>query len=244
MGEVVDCKIIAHRGASGLVDFDNSIESFKRAIEIGADMIEFDVRKTEDDRLVAFHDAEIKDKNLSNIKYEELLNLSRKDGYEVPLVEEVIQLCKGKIGLDIELKEESYEGEVVELVTTYLGYDEFVMKSFSDKTVKRIKSIDHKVDAGLLLGVEDPSNNIKTRFSELFPKKRLKKCRADFVSPNHRLLNLFFLKRMESFGGEVYVWTVNDVDLIEKLLRKEVDGIITDRPDLALKVRQELSESS
>lgn len=234
----MDCKIIAHRGASALVEFDNTIEAFEKAIEIGADFVEFDVRKTKDDRIVAFHDASIEGKKISNLEYEELLQISERKGYRVPKVEEVVRLCKGEVGLDIELKEEGYEKEVVDLVKSYLGYDEFIMKSFSDTTVKTIKKIDSSIDAGLLLGVDDPSSKLKARFSELFPGKRLKRCRADFVSPNHRLLKLFFLKRMKKLGTEVYVWTVNDKDLMEKLLSKNVAAIITDRPGLALKIKQ------
>ncbi len=234
----MNTKIIAHRGASGLVEFENTIESFRKAIEIGADMIEFDVRKTKDDRLIAFHDPSIGGRKISDLTYDEVLEFSKKIGYEVPLVEDVLRLCKGKIGLDIEFKEIGYEEEVIELVENYLDYDEFLMKSFNDETVRRINKYDPSIKTGLLLGVEEPENTIKTRFSELFPKKRLKKCRADFVSPNYRLLHLFFLKRMRKAGIDVYVWTVNDSEMIKKLLGKDVTGIITDRPDLALKLKK------
>ncbi len=231
-------KVVAHRGASGLVEFDNSIESFRKAIEIGADMVEFDVRRTKDGELIAFHDLSIEERKISELKYDEILEFSKKKGYKVPLVEEVIQLCEGKVGLDIELKERGYEEEVIELVREYLDYDEFLMKSFCDETVNRINEHDPDIKTGLLLGVEEPTNRIKTRLSELFPKRRLERCRADFVSPNHKLLKFFFLKRMRKAGFEVYVWTVNDIQMIRKLFEKSVTGIITDRPDLALKYKK------
>jgi len=233
-----DCKIIAHRGASGLTEFDNSFESFRKAVDLGADMIEFDVRKTRDDVMIAFHDPVIEGERISDLSYEELLDITEEIGFKVPTVEDVVNLSKDKIGLDIELKEKGYEKRVVELVRDNLDYDRYVMKSFTDECVKSIKEYDPEVQAGLLLGVEDPQSKIKTRLSELFPKKRLNRCKADFVAPNYRLLRLFYLKRMWKSGFDVFVWTVNDVEMMEKLLNEGVEGLITDRPDLALDVRE------
>ncbi len=234
----MDSKIIAHRGASGLVEFDNSIESFKKAIELGADMVEFDVRRTKDDVLIAFHDPFLNDKKISELEYKEILEKTKREGYKVPTVKEVVKLCKGKIDLDIELKEKGYEKELIQLVVPQLDYDEFMMKSFKDEVVKSINELDPKIETGLILGVEEPENKIFTRLSELFPKCRLKRCEADFVCPNHRLLKLFFLKRMDLSDLDVYVWTVNDGDLMKKLVQKQVKGIITDRPDIALQIRE------
>jgi len=233
-----DCKIIAHRGASGLTEFDNSYESFRKAVELGADMIEFDVRKTRDDVLIAFHDPEIEGERISDLSYEELLDITEEIGFRVPTVGEVVNLSKDKIGLDIELKEEGYEEKVVELVREDLGYDSYVMKSFYDNCVKSIKRYDSKVEVGLLLGLEDPDSKIKTRLSELFPERRLNRCKADFVAPNYRLLRFYYLWRMWRLGFEVFVWTVNEVELMERLISKGVDALITDRPDFALKVRE------
>ncbi len=233
----MDTKIIAHRGASGLVEFDNSMESFKKAIEIGADMVEFDVRKTKDNRLIAFHDYTLDDKSINELEYDTILEITEEKGYKVPTVEDVVMLCKDKIGLDIELKEEGYEDEIIDLVSEHLDYDQFMMKSFSDRSVDSISNHDSEVQTGLLLGVKNPDNKFKTRLSELFPKKRLKKCDADFVSPNHQLLKLMYLKRMDFRGFPVYVWTVNDPVMILRLIEKGVDGVITDRPDIALDIQ-------
>ncbi len=234
-----DCKIIAHRGASGLTEFDNSLESFRKAVELGADMIEFDVRKTRDDVLVAFHDPEVEGEKISDLSYEELLDITEEIGFRVPTVEDVVNLSKSRIGLDIELKEKGYEEKVIELVRDHLDYDRYVIKSFFDKCVESIKRYDVEVQTGLLLGLENPKSKIRTRLSELFPKRRLNRCKADFVSPNYRLLRFFYLKRMRILGFEVFVWTINEVELMERLIGKGVDALITDRPDLALKVREQ-----
>lgn len=233
------CKIIAHRGASGLSEFDNSLESFRKAVEIGADMIELDVRKTRDGVLIAFHDPDIEGKKVSDLTYEELLEITEEKGFKVPKLDEVVQLSKGKIGLDIELKEEGYEEQLVDLVREKLDYENYVMKSFSDKCVESIKRYDPKIETGLLLGLENPDSKIQTRLSELFPKRRLNRCNADFAAPNFQLLRFFYLKRMRRSGYDIYVWTVNDMKMMRHLIKKGVDALITDRPDLALKVKRD-----
>ncbi|MFP4051041.1 MAG: glycerophosphodiester phosphodiesterase [Thermoplasmata archaeon] len=233
-------KIIAHRGASGLVEFDNSFESFRKAIEIGADMVEFDVRRTEDGKLIAFHDPSLEGEEISSLTYEEIQEITDDKGYNVPAVEDVVLLFKDKIGLDIELKEGGYEDEVIKIVKRHLDYDEFIMKSFLDSAVKAVKEYDDNIKTGLLLGIEDPEYKIKTRLSELFPKGRLKRCGLDFVAPNYQLLKLFFLRRMKYSDIDVFVWTVNNPVRMNRLMRKAVEGIITDRPDIALEVKRNI----
>ncbi len=236
-------KIIGHRGASGLVEYDSSVKSFEKAIELGVDMVEFDVRRTKDGTLTAFHDSELDGEDIEDITHDEIQEITGDKGYKVPTVEDVVRLCKGKIDLDIELKVEGYEEEVIELVLSHLDHDGFIIKSFSDETVKSIKEYDPKIEAGLILGnlllsIEDRENNVKTRISELFPKRRLRRCNADFVAPYYRLLKFFFIRRMENMGMDIYVWTVNDVEMMKSLMKKGVEGIITDRPDLALELRE------
>ncbi|MFW6196116.1 MAG: glycerophosphodiester phosphodiesterase, partial [Thermoplasmatota archaeon] len=215
-------------------------ESFRKAIEIGADMVEFDVRRTEDGKLIAFHDPSLEGEEISSLTYEEIQEITDEKGYKVPTVEDVVLLCKDKIGLDIELKEGGYEDEVIKIVKRHLDYDEFIMKSFLDSAVKAVKEYDDNIKTGLLLGVENPESKIRTRFSELFPKRRVKNCNADFVSPNHQLLRLFFLKRMKASGKDVYVWTVNDPVKMIHLFEKKVKAVITDRPDLAIEVKDNM----
>ncbi|MFW5904356.1 MAG: glycerophosphodiester phosphodiesterase, partial [Candidatus Saliniplasma sp.] len=106
--------------------------------------------------------------------------------------------------------------------------------------VKAVKEYDDNIKTGLLLGVENPESKIRTRLSELFPKRRVKNCNADFVSPNHQLLRLFFLKRMKASGKDVYVWTVNDPVKMIHLFEKKVKAVITDRPDLAIEVKDNM----
>ncbi|MCH2048666.1 MAG: glycerophosphodiester phosphodiesterase [Trichodesmium sp. ALOHA_ZT_67] len=228
--------IIAHRGASGLVKFENTLASFAKAIELGVSMVEFDVRKTQDNLFVAFHDESIDGIKLRDLTYQQLLNISQKKGFDVPLVEDVLKLCQRKIKLDIELKEAGYELEIVNLVKKYLDYQDYVIKSFIDTAIITLKKTDNKITTGLLLGLGNPQNLILTRLSEIFPEFRLLLTKADFVSPNYQLIKLGFVWRMKILNKNIYVWTINDEKLMSKIIKKGIFALITDRPDLALKL--------
>jgi glycerophosphoryl diester phosphodiesterase len=232
--------IIAHRGASAFAR-ENTIESFQKAIELRADMIEFDVRRTKDHVLIAHHDAFLKGKPIRDLAYEEIRQMAREQGFPLAALEEILQCTKGKIGLDVELKEEGYEKEVVDLLSRYFQKDQFVITSFHDSCIKRVKENDPEIKTGLILGIWKPGNLIFTRLSEFFPIRRCKKAGADMLVPNWELLKFGFLERVKRKNIPVFVWTVNDEEMIRKLLQDErVDGIITDRPDLALSLRQKM----
>ncbi|MGB3512228.1 MAG: glycerophosphodiester phosphodiesterase [Microcoleaceae cyanobacterium] len=228
--------IIAHRGASGLVQFENTLASFEKAIELGLPMAEFDVRKTQDNLFVVFHDESIDGIKLKDLTYQQVLDISRQKGFDVSLVSDVLKLCRGKIRLDIELKEVGYEPEIVKLVKEYLGYQDYVIKSFIDAAIIAVKQADNKITTGLLLGVKNPQNLIATRLSEIFPEYRLFRAKANFVSPNYQLLNYGFSWRMKIFKKPIYVWTVNEKKLMLEVVKKGAFAIISDKPDLALKL--------
>lgn len=226
--------IIAHRGASALAKYENTIESFQIAIELKVDYVEFDIRKTYDDKLIVFHNANINSQPISALTYRELCEITSTDGYVPPLFSQVVELCKGKIKLDIELKETGYEKRVIDIVLKSYDYKDFIIKSFHDKAVFRIKQYDHNIRAGLLVGKEHASP--KRRFHELFPRKRLSMCKADFISPNYFFCFKAYIKRMHRMGINVLVWTVNSEKQIKKCIRLGADGLITDRPDVALRL--------
>jgi glycerophosphoryl diester phosphodiesterase len=229
--------IIAHRGASYLAEHENTLEAFQLSIDIGADYAEFDIRRTKDKKLIVVHDAEIDGVPYKDLNYDEICELTAPFNYNIPLLIDVLKLCQGRIKLDIELKEGGYEKQVILLVRDMFHYDKFMMKSFDDNVVARIKAIDPNIKTGLLIGME--TANAKRRFNEYFPERRLKLCNADFVSPHYSLATREFVFRMRRHKKEVYIWTVNGIKNIEKYMRYKPDGIITDMPDGAIYVRRD-----
>jgi len=227
--------IIAHRGASALATHENTLEAFQIAINLQADFAEFDIRRTKDHQLIAFHNPDLNGTDIRQLTYGEICRITGTHGYRVPLLQEVLELCRGKIKLDIELKETGYEQKIIDLVERYYDYSDYMMKSFIDRSVLRIKEIDPNIKARLLIGT--PRNTIIHRLNEYFPLHRLHVCKADFISPHFQFVTREFLLRMHLHRKEVYAWTVNDIAKMSKLIRKGVDGIITDRPDFGLQAR-------
>lgn len=214
---------------------DNTIESFSLAITTGAEYVEMDIRRTKDCQLVVFHDDNINGISVGELSFSELNQEADKAGYQVPLFEDVLKLCQGKIKLDLELKETGYEKQVIFLVKKYFSYDAFMLKSFLDTAVLRVKEADPHIKAGLLLGYRVADK--KRRFNEYFPLRRILACKADFISPHFKLVTWTFALRMKLLGKDMYVWTVNDETIMNKLLKKRVEGIITDIPDVGVRVR-------
>jgi glycerophosphoryl diester phosphodiesterase len=235
--------IVAHRGASSLTT-ENTIESFKKAIEIGVDMIEFDVRRIRDQALIVYHDELMEGKPVKELTYDEISKMTIRQGFSVPTLEEVLKCTSGKIKLDVEIKEEGYEKEVIELVSRYFKKDQFVITSFHDRCIKRIKDNHPDVKVGLILGISRTEHPIRTRISEFFPARRCREAKADFLVAHRRLLWFGFLGRAKKENKPVFVWTVNDPKKIWKMLHNEkIDAIITDKPDLALSLRKKMDAS-
>ena len=242
--------IVAHRGKTATIKSENTIEAFKKAIEIGIPQIEFDLRISQDGHIISYHDRTIwrgsqtqDEIEIADLKYHELQSIAKSQGFEVPLFEDILKLCRDRIALDIEIKEEGYEDRIVELATKYLKYSNFVIKSFNDTSVRRIKDLDPQIEVGLLLGKVRGKFPLLSILAQFFPEYRIFKTGADFVAPHFRLLKFGFLWRMKLLNRAVYVWTVNEERRLFKLMRrKDIAAIITDKPELAMKILDALHQ--
>ena len=112
--------IIAHRGASNLAP-ENTLKAFKKAIELKADYIEFDVHQSNDGEIVIMHDANTfrTTRHLGSIKemtLEELKQLDCGDGEKIPTLQELIKIAKGKIGLNCEVKARGFAKQIVNIL--------------------------------------------------------------------------------------------------------------------------------
>ena len=105
--------IISHRGKIDLSSQENTLVGIQEVIDLGIDMVEFDVRKTKDNVLICYHDANIQNIPISEIYFEQL----KERVPEVCSLVEVIDICKEKIGVNVEIKESGFESIIVELLT-------------------------------------------------------------------------------------------------------------------------------
>ncbi len=224
--------IIAHRGASELANHENTIEAFQLALDIQADCIELDVRQTLDKVLIVYHDETIMEHPIRTLTYTQVCAFAKEDGFQIPTLEEALLFCQGKTHLLIELKEAGYEKRVLALINPLYDYSQYSIQSFLDIVVRRIKKIDPCVNAGLLIGMRHV--DFSTHFNEYYPTRRYRECHADFISAYYRLATPDFILRMKHAQIPLNVWTIDDAKTIRYFLEHEINGIITNRPDVGI----------
>jgi glycerophosphoryl diester phosphodiesterase len=241
--------IVGHRGCS-LVDQNNTVEAFLKAVHCGAEMVEMDVRRTRDGVLVVRHDADIDGLRLRGYSYAELAERANEAGLVLPTLDHVLESLEGQVQLDVELKEAGYEAEVVSKILQRFTPNEFVITSFLDQAVLAVKKHFPTVKCGLILGVSRLNSEfswgglrrVSQRISEFFPWRRIALCRADFIAVNWRNLLFGLLRSAKKRRVPVLVWTVNDPPKMRKLLETRLlAALATDRPDLAVAERKRLS---
>ncbi len=226
--------IIAHRGASAYAK-DNTLAAFEMAIALGASMIEFDVRRTKDQVLIAYHDADLNQRPIRKMTYAELQSIDP----DIPTLDQVIALCSGRIRLDVELKEARYEPAVVERLLTGFPPDDFVITSFHPAALKNVKRHCPDIKTGFLFGNGTVKFCRSFRLNAKAVRDRVRHMRADFIAPNWQLLDSPLLANVVGGDLPIFVWTVNDISAMTRLLSdRRIEGIITDTPDVAIKIRE------
>lgn len=217
--------IVAHRGAWGAAP-QNSLEAFERAIELGCDGIELDVRRTADGRLVIVHDARVGGRPVGRLEHRQLQ--ARMKVGQAPVLEDVLDLVAGRITLDLEIKEDGYVDQVMAVVGRRLTPDRYVVTSFRDAVLPAVKRSLPDARTGLLIGP-------RLRVREL--DRRLRQAGAEFVAPHAALTRRGILAWSAERGLPVWVWTVNDQRLLRRLGNdRRVAAVITDQPQRALRV--------
>jgi len=223
-----------------VVDGQSAAQRYQNAIGLGVDYVEFDVRKTKDLVSIVYHDDStpsgrpIKDFAYRDLK-EEL-------GAVALTFDEMLNIAAGKVGLHLDLKERGYEAEVVDKVRDRGALDSLVITS-ADDVVLAIKKQFPEVRAGLTLGDELagalPWVKLRARLSETFPHERIERCRADFVAAHWQLADLNVLRYCRRHGLPAWVWTIDEEAALARFLADpRVTTVITNRPDLALKLRK------
>jgi len=221
--------VIAHRGAWGPAapgaPAENTLEAFEAAIQIGADMIELDVRRTRDGRLIVFHDARVKAVPTGSLRYDSVR--VKGTGSRPPLLEDVLAVTKDRITLNLEIKEPGYVEETIALLRPF-GLERFLLSSFLDHVVLEAKLLAPELRTGLL---------IATGFRRALTT-RLPACKADCLGLHRRLADAAALARAASAGVPCVVWTVNGPRALDRYLgHPAVEGVVTDRPARALERR-------
>ena len=220
--------VFAHRGASAY-ETENSTHSIKKALQLGACAIEIDVQMTKDRKLVLHHDFKLKNSKtyIRNTTYDELIKISE-TGETLDSLEKIISLIPDNVILNIEIKSQAGHRQNLELnlfktLENHRSLENTIISSFDHHCIKRISKLNKQVKLGLLfyrvplkIGTYIKNTGI-TPYCMNFPVKKVNK---NLVESVHKC------------GSKIFVYTVNDAALAQKLKRMGVDGIFSDYPDI------------
>jgi glycerophosphoryl diester phosphodiesterase len=232
-----DFTVIGHRGAAGL-EAENTIESVRAAIKCGVSWIEFDVQRVEDS-LVVIHDDRLErttDGSGWTLQHSlSELRLLRVGGNgRIPLLEEILSECRGKVGVNIEIK----SPDCAELVGTLLhSYqwpaDSVLVSSFLHSELDRFRALFglHYHVAPIIKG---ELGNIGAVCGDLRPV-----CLVNEYS----CLTKNFIRNVKALGLGVLAYTVNYPDKMRELLANGVDGVFSDFPDRLLAASPEYARA-
>jgi glycerophosphoryl diester phosphodiesterase len=243
-------RVTAHRGSSQTAP-ENTLSAFSQAIREGAGYAELDVQETADGEIMLMHDDRALrttgiDKPMWEVTAAELKGASaglwfseRYANEKVPTLEQVIDTAKGQIKLNIELKNNGHQVKLaetsVEIVKRKKFENECIFTSFDPNLLRTVKKADPKLRTGLLVHkVEGPGAW----------EKLLSDPDYDALSIAYPLVQPELLTQAKRYGKDIFVWTVNDKDMMKQMLDLGVTSVITDKPDLMIHTLGERMQSS
>lgn len=227
---------LSHRGNSKEY-LENSFEAFKSVVDKGYSFIETDLRKTLDNKIVTFHDKSLKrlfdiDQEIKNLSFKEINTFFKQKNCRLLTLEETLnEFPKIKFNIDLKIKE--VVEPATEIVNNQKAFDRVCFASFNSGNTKKVKN--KFPQANISMGLKDVALfklfNITNNFSEIL--------QVPINWKGINILNYNFIKRAMTRKILVHAWTINDENNMRKLISMGINGIITDEPDLLLKVMRD-----
>lgn len=220
---------IAHRGASGYAP-ENTLKAIRKAVHLGADMIEIDVRRTRDRHMVCFHDYLMHRLTngygrLRRYTYHELKRFTI-CGEEIPSLYDILKAIKGKCQANIEIKERGLARDLAILVRDLDVIEEVIFSSFLHLELAKLKAMSAQFRVALLFS-HAPSINVAMKLASEIQAEALN-------LPIHRITPKYLhdiIDEAREHNVKINVWTANTKEDIRWLKKSGVHGIITDYPD-------------
>lgn len=251
--------IIAHRGFSGKYP-ENTMLAFRKAVELGVDWIELDVRLSLDHKLIILHDHKMNRTTngrgrLEKKTSDEINSYHTKKGRQsIPILRDVFDMVKNShTKINVEIKNIWAAKPVVDLIRECGMMDQVIVSSgnlFVLRVVKKeIPSIQISWPFFLV-----PSNmpvsifgtllfKISFRLTHHWVLRQAIKTGVDYINLYYIFATKSFINKLHSHGFKVNVWNVNTAPLMRKLIKSGIDGIFTNRPDVLKRVLSEKSDN-
>ena len=213
---------VGHRGARAY-KIENTLESYKKAITLGANAIELDVRKSKDGKLIIIHDDNLKrvfgkEIQVNSAKLKELKQLTEN---KIPTLKEALQFIDKKVEkILVELKEIGYEKKVLEVIRKEKLKDRVIIVSFHEQALFNVRKVYSKIETGL----------IYSKYKN--PIDAALKLDTQYLVPFYRFTHTKNITDAHKNNLKVIVWTINTKKEAKEYIAKGVDGIASDKPDI------------
>lgn len=218
----------AHRGASEYYP-ENTILSFRKGLEMGANGIETDVQKTKDGVVVLFHDDTLnrvtgKSGSIADYTYSELLEfdvIKNELKEKITTFEEFLkEFGKEDITFAIELKVTGVAKETAQLIYKYGVQDKVIITSFQFDALMEMKECAPDLKRGYLLFHLDEKTRKEIETLELYE-----------ICPNGENVTKEEVAEYHEKGYGVRAWGMANVDIMKDTIEKGVDGMTVNFPD-------------
>ena len=215
---------IGHRGAKGYVA-ENTLVSFQKAIDLKVDGIELDVHLSSDGKVMVIHDETI-DRTTTRKGFVNNLTSSELKELGISTLEETLNLIDKKCFVNVEIKDNKATKFVLEILQKYISEKKWNSSLFQISSFDwNILEICHSENNTISLGVLT-ENSIEEAI--IFAKK----INAYSINPYFKLLTIENVQLIHENGFKIYTWTVNQPEDITFVKSLNIDGIISDFPDL------------
>jgi len=210
---------IGHRGVKGHAP-ENTLASFKKAIEMRVDMIELDVHLSKDLVPMVIHDDTVNRTtaatgNVTDFTANELQQLG------IPTLEDVLNLVQNSCSINIEIKVYVATNPVLKILkSSSFDSDKIIISSFDWHVLQEVRFQNDTIKLGVLT---ETDLTLAIGFATFI--------KATAIHPYYHLLTAENVEKIQSKGFLVYTWTVNEPEDITFVKQLGVDGIITDYPD-------------
>lgn len=218
--------VIAHRGASADA-YENSLAAFRRAVKVGADGIELDVHETRDHHIVVVHDPDLDGRPIATLSLDDVRGHRLPNGEQVPTLAEALDVIGDGTDTFIEVKTLSDAGD-----GPLLG----VIDGAPAPTRCRVHGFDHRIISRLCSKRAGLPAGVLSASYLLDPVAPIAASGARALWQHADLVDVPLATMVHDAEYDLYAWTVDRPDRMRALLAMGVDGLCTNRPDLAREV--------
>jgi glycerophosphoryl diester phosphodiesterase len=235
-------RVIAHRGFSGVAP-ENTLAAFQRAIDAGADMIELDVLSSRDGHIVVIHDdtldrttdgeGPVAERTLAELRTLDAGSWFAAEfaGERIPTLEQVLELARGRILVNVEIKTEAVtdraEGGIadktLELVRRADMLDQVVISSFDPRALAHARALEPGVKTASLYNAEMQDG--------MSPGAIMAEVGSNGFNLSRQQIDESIVEACHRRERPVAVYTVNEINEMERIIGLGADAIFTDHPD-------------